>query len=161
MPTKETANSKNHEHQALLGQIATLEREFEAHQKMWVESVVMVGRNLERERLLRQVAEEQVADLTKRLADRTLEAQRIGNELTEAYRLKDIQFERAEQAERERDEARGISLQLRRRVHFAERHNQHFERCESAWCNPSPYENPALEAMRGYQQADTGRATRP
>lgn len=33
---------------------------------------------------------------------------------------------------------------LRRRIHFLEKHNQWFERCESAWCNPDPSNNPAL-----------------
>lgn len=36
---------------------------------------------------------------------------------------------------------------LRMRIHFAEKHNQHFERCESAWCNPSPDEDPAKECI--------------
>jgi hypothetical protein len=31
---------------------------------------------------------------------------------------------------------------LRRRIHQLEKHNQHFERCESSWCNPSPGEPP-------------------
>lgn len=34
---------------------------------------------------------------------------------------------------------------LRRRIHLLERHNQHFERCESAWCNPSEDNDPAKE----------------
>lgn len=36
--------------------------------------------------------------------------------------------------------------ELRRRIHLAEKHNQHFERCESAWCNPSADNDPANEA---------------
>lgn len=34
---------------------------------------------------------------------------------------------------------------LRRRVHLLEGHNQHFERCESGWCNPGLDSNPAME----------------
>ena len=37
---------------------------------------------------------------------------------------------------------------LRRRIHMLECHNQHFERCESAWCNPADDANPALEMGR-------------
>ena len=32
---------------------------------------------------------------------------------------------------------------LRKRIHQLEGHNQHFERCESGWCNPSADCNPA------------------
>ena len=34
---------------------------------------------------------------------------------------------------------------LRMRIHCLERHNQHFFRCESAWCHPSKDNNPAME----------------
>jgi hypothetical protein len=39
---------------------------------------------------------------------------------------------------------------LRRRIHVLESHDQHFERCESKWCNPPlPHErdqfDPAME----------------
>jgi hypothetical protein len=34
---------------------------------------------------------------------------------------------------------------LRRRLHSVERHSQHFDRCESAWCHPGTDSNPALE----------------
>ena len=41
---------------------------------------------------------------------------------------------------------------LRRRVHIIEGHNQHFERCESAWCHPEgwkgPGDSPAIETGR-------------
>ena len=33
---------------------------------------------------------------------------------------------------------------LKRRVHFLERHNQKFDRCESGWCNPTPDCDPAM-----------------
>ena len=150
-----------------------LQREFDTHQKMWVES-------MGRERLLRQVAETQVADLTKRLADRTLEAQHIGNELTEAYRLKDIQFERAEEAERERDEARKdtVRLQDSRDVlfHLKECLSRHLETSAvhvsvedkaghpRGWCAiriPDWEVKQLLDSISAAMQADTGRATRP
>ena len=34
---------------------------------------------------------------------------------------------------------------LRRRIHQLEKHNQHFERCESSWCHPSDDNDPARE----------------
>lgn len=42
-----------------------------------------------------------------------------------------------------------ICLELRRRIHMAEKHNQMFERCESAWCRPSADNDPAREAAKG------------
>lgn len=47
-------------------------------------------------------------------------------------------------------------LGLRRRIHMLEGHNQWFERCESAWCNPSvgQFNSPAIEGARAYL-ADT------
>jgi hypothetical protein len=44
--------------------------------------------------------------------------------------------------------------ELRRRIHFAEKHNQHFERCESAWCHPSADNDPAKEAADGREQSN-------
>ena len=45
---------------------------------------------------------------------------------------------------------------LRQRIHFLERHNQWFERCESAWCHPSKDNNPAIgfTAGLGYLEED-------
>jgi hypothetical protein len=37
--------------------------------------------------------------------------------------------------------------ELRRRIHYAEKHNQHFERCESAWCHPGPDRDPVMESL--------------
>ena len=53
----------------------------------------------------------------------------------------------AENAElrRDRDRLGEAHRGLRRRVHMLEAHNQHFERCESAWCNPGPDNDPASE----------------
>ena len=44
--------------------------------------------------------------------------------------------------------------ELRRRIHLAEKHNQHFERCESAWCHPSADNDPATEAAAGREKAN-------
>lgn len=38
---------------------------------------------------------------------------------------------------------------LRWRIHFLEHHNQWFERCESAWCNPSADNHPAVGYKAG------------
>jgi hypothetical protein len=43
-------------------------------------------------------------------------------------------------------EAEALNLELRRRIHFVEKHNQYFQRCESAWCNPSADNDPAKDA---------------
>ena len=48
--------------------------------------------------------------------------------------------------ERAKVEAHEVSnLGLRKRVHLIEGHNQWFERCESAWCNPGSDSDPATE----------------
>jgi hypothetical protein len=36
-----------------------------------------------------------------------------------------------------------VELNLRRRIHNIEQHNQYFFRCESAWCNPSDDNDPS------------------
>ena len=48
--------------------------------------------------------------------------------------------------ELERNSLRMCVVELRRRIHTVEGHNQIFERCESAWCHPSPDNDPAKEA---------------
>lgn len=45
---------------------------------------------------------------------------------------------------------------LRKRIHFLERHNQYFERCESAWCHPTEKDNPAIGVMNGLQVGQMG-----
>lgn len=54
----------------------------------------------------------------------------------------------------ERDQARAESAAMRFKIHTLEQHNQHFERCESAWCHPSdkPWGNPALETFKGAKE---------
>lgn len=42
-----------------------------------------------------------------------------------------------------------IILNLRKRIHNSEQHNQYFERCESAWCNPSQDNDPAADNPLG------------
>ena len=37
------------------------------------------------------------------------------------------------------------NLGLRRRTHMLQEHNQHFERCESAWCHPDASNDPAMD----------------
>lgn len=44
------------------------------------------------------------------------------------------------------DSSEQTIAELRRRIHFVEKHNQIFERCESAWCHPSSDNDPAREA---------------
>ena len=46
-----------------------------------------------------------------------------------------------------------VILNLRKRIHMLEKHNQWFERCESAWCNPSNDNDPAA--------GDVGLAWKP
>src|SRR5262249_20693906 len=43
-------------------------------------------------------------------------------------------------------EAQKVDEALRRRIHQREGQNQWFERCESAWCHPSPDNDPARDA---------------
>lgn len=45
-------------------------------------------------------------------------------------------------------------LTLRKRIHFLERHNQIFERCESAWCHPNSNNDPAKEGIGMYLDMD-------
>lgn len=100
---------------------------------------------------------DQVADLERLLDSRTTDLANQGEELAASQ----AKCERlraaaggAENALRWKlltgcaspEEAGKIILQLRRRIHFAERHNQMFERCESAWCQPGPDDDPAREA---------------
>lgn len=61
---------------------------------------------------------------------------------------------RAEEAELERDAALKENAALRFRIHIVEEHNQHFVRCESAWCHPSEhvFGNPALETFKGCKE---------
>lgn len=53
-------------------------------------------------------------------------------------------------------ELRRESAGLRRRVHYIEGHNQYFERCESAWCNPASDSNPALESVKQLEEIKRG-----
>jgi hypothetical protein len=41
-----------------------------------------------------------------------------------------------------------VMLELRRRIHSIEKHNQVFDRCESAWCHPSSDNDPSEEAAQ-------------
>lgn len=40
-------------------------------------------------------------------------------------------------------------INLRKKIHLTERHNQWFERCESAWCNPSADNDPGKNQCVG------------
>ncbi|HXJ11756.1 MAG TPA: hypothetical protein VNH19_05730 [Candidatus Limnocylindrales bacterium] len=54
---------------------------------------------------------------------------------------------------------------LRLRIHMLEKHNQHFERCESGWCNPSeqgrPGDDPATEIWAGYSAEPSEECAAP
>jgi hypothetical protein len=79
---------------------------------------------------------EQVADLraTNSSFDEVTSSEEI-DELLASHQL--LQTDRDRLVEREST--------LRKRIHFLEKHNQFFERCESGWCNPSNSSDPASE----------------
>lgn len=54
-------------------------------------------------------------------------------------------------------ESVALNTELRRRIHLIERHNQHFERCESAWCQPDPTNDPAAQAAQA-RRANAARS---
>lgn len=51
-------------------------------------------------------------------------------------------------------------IALRKRIHVLEGHNQYFERCESAWCNPTEKDNPALGTLNGLVFDEKARSMR-
>jgi hypothetical protein len=61
-------------------------------------------------------------------------------ELIELVKTWERRFREEEQSA---DDAEAELVVLRRRIHQIERHNQFFERCESAWCNPVAGNDPA------------------
>lgn len=62
----------------------------------------------------------------------------IWRDMVDAIRERDQQHARAVAKDSQRE------LTLRKRIHALELHNQWFERCESAWCNPSPDNDPSF-----------------
>lgn len=71
--------------------------------------------------------------------------------------------ERAEKAEALAAQGAEELAAMRFKIHTLEQHNQHFERCESAWCHPSDKQwgNPALETFRGAKaRAETAESER-
>jgi len=91
--------------------------------------------------------------MAQELLERRERAKQLEAENTELHsfvelvRVTDVAALIAEIAELRRDRDRLVDAHrgLRRRVHMLEAHNQHFERCESAWCNPGPENDPASE----------------